>query len=225
MDKTTNGDLYIISTPIGNLDDITLRALSVLKNVDFIICEDTRHTGKLLKHFAISAPMISFHGYSDNRRTEKILNRIEQGESAALVSDCGTPGISDPGFALTSQAIKKKINLIPIPGASAFLTALQASGSPINQFIYLGFLPIKKGRKTLLEKLKEEKMTIVFYESVHRIQKTLEQMIEYFGEDREIIVARELTKIYEEFFRGSIKEATLYFENPKGEFVVIIPAI
>jgi 16S rRNA (cytidine1402-2'-O)-methyltransferase len=215
--------LYIISTPIGNLSDISLRALECLKSVDFIVCEDTRHSGKLLKHFEIETSMISFHGHSSNKKVEMILARIEKGESAALISDAGTPGISDPGYKLTSEARKKDIQITPIPGASAFLTALQASGAPIDKFSYLGFLPLKKGRQTLLKKLKDEPYTIVFYESVHRIQKTLSELSEHLGEDRKVIIGRELTKLHEEFFHGSLKEAYDYFQKPKGEFVVILP--
>ena len=218
-------ELYIVSTPIGNLEDITLRAIRTLKEVDFIICEDTRYTGKLLKHLNIQKPLISFHGYSGKDKAVKLLERIVNGEKAALVTDSGTPGISDPGYLITSGAAELGIKLIPIPGPSAFLTALQGSGAPINQFTYIGFLPVKKGRQTLLKKLKEEEdKTIVLYESVHRIQKTLSELAEHLGKDRKIIVARELTKMFEEFFRGTIGEAIKHFNKPKGEFVVIIPA-
>lgn len=216
--------LYVISTPIGNLNDISLRALECLKSVDFVICEDTRHSGRLLKHFEIETSMVSFHGYSTDKKTDAILARMEEGESAALISDAGTPGISDPGYKLTSEAKKRGIKVIPIPGASAFLAALQASGAPIDKFTYLGFLPLKKGRQTLLKKLKDEPYTIVFYESVHRIQKTLSELTDHFGEDRQIIIAREITKLHEEFFHGTLKEASEHFTKPKGEFVVILPA-
>jgi 16S rRNA (cytidine1402-2'-O)-methyltransferase len=215
--------LYIIATPIGNLEDITLRALKHLKSVDFIICEDTRHTGKLLKHFEITTPMTSFHSYSSEKKIHSILDKIEKGQTAALVSDAGTPGISDPGYKLKQEAKKRDIQIVPIPGASAFLTALQGSSSPINKFIYLGFLPIKKGRKKTLETLVQNPHTIVFYESVHRIKKTLCELSDYLGETRHIIIAREITKLHEEFFDGTLQEAIEHFTHPKGEFVFILP--
>lgn len=215
--------LYIIATPIGNLEDITFRAITHLKNVDFIICEDTRHTGKLLKHFDIKTPMVSFHSHSSEKKIESIIQRIEKKETAALVSDAGTPGISDPGYKLKQEARKRNIKIIPIPGASAFLTALQGSSGPINKFVYLGFLPIKKGRKTILETFIANPYTIVFYESVHRIQKTLCELSKYLGVTRNIIVAREITKMHEEFFHGTLQEAIEHFTHPKGEFVIILP--
>ena len=218
------GQLFIVSTPIGNLQDMTFRAVETLKSVDFLLCEDTRVTKKLLTTYNISIPLQSFHGHSNPKKVEEILNRIESGESAAMVSDAGTPGISDPAFALTSKARERGINIVPVPGCAAFLTALQASGVPINQFVYLGFLPVKKGRKTLFESLQEEKRTVVFYESVHRIQKTLSELSVYLGEDTPVVVARELTKMYEEFFHGTLQEACEHFQNPKGEFVVILSA-
>lgn len=215
--------LYIVSSPIGNLSDISYRAIEILQSVDFIVCEDTRHSKKLLTHYNIEKPLVSFHAHSNENKIDQIVKRISSGQKAALLSDAGTPGISDPGFHLTKKMIKNNVKLVPIPGAAAFLTALQSAACPINQFLYLGFLPIKKGRQTLLKSLCEEKRTIVFYESVHRIRKTLEDLKDFFGEERYIIIARELTKIHEEFFRGTIKEAILHFEKPKGEFVIIIP--
>lgn len=219
--------LFIVATPIGNLGDISFRAVDTLKNVEMILCEDTRHTGKLLKAYDIDTPMSSFHSYTKPEKTKNILDQLEQGHSFALVSDAGTPGISDPAYALTSEAQKRNIQIVPIPGASAFLTALSASGVPINTFIYLGFLPVKKGRKTLLESLKEEKRTMVFYESPHRIVRTLEDLSLLFGKNREVIIAREMTKIFEEFQRGSLEEISEIYnkKTPKGEFVVIVPAV
>jgi 16S rRNA (cytidine1402-2'-O)-methyltransferase len=224
VDNNDSKILYVVSTPIGNLKDISLRALETLKEVDFILCEDTRHTGKLLKHFEISKKLISFHGHSDDKKIETIIEKIKEVRSVALVSDAGTPGISDPAYKLTTRCTEENIKIVPIVGAAAFLGALQAAACPINQFYYLGFLPIKKGRKKLLESLKTEDKTVVFYESVHRIKKTLQELKSYLGEEKYIIIARELTKLHEEFFRGSIKEAEKHFNNPKGEFVVILPA-
>jgi 16S rRNA (cytidine1402-2'-O)-methyltransferase len=218
--------LYIVATPIGNLEDITLRAIRTLKEADFIAAEDTRHSHILLEKYEIKKPMISFHAWSDRGKIEEILQAMREGKNVALISDAGTPGISDPGYVLIKEAIEQGIQVIPIPGASAFLTALSASGAATHQFLYLGFLPIKKGRQTLLESLKEEKRTIIFYESPHRILKTLHELDEKFGE-RPVIVAREITKIYEEFFRGTAKEAYGHFSSKsiKGEFVIILDAI
>ena len=185
--------LYIVSTPIGNLQDITLRALQTLKDVNFIAAEDTRHSGILLKKHEIKTPMVSFHAHSDDRKVEHIIGRILRGESAALISDAGTPGISDPGYVLTKRAIEEGIRVVPIPGPSAFLTALSVSGLPVNKFLYLGFLPTKKGRQTLFKSLANEKHTVVFYESPHRILKTLEQMVEFLGPTRQVVICRELT--------------------------------
>lgn len=224
MENTTFGELFVVSTPIGNLSDMTFRAVETLKKVNCVLCEDTRTSRKLLQRYEITTPLLSFHSYSTPQKLISIIERLLKGESLALISDAGTPGISDPAFQLTQEAVKQGIKIVPIPGASAFLTALQASGVPINQFIYLGFLPVKKGRKTIFESLQKEEKTIVFYESVHRIQKTLEECSGYFGKDRLIVVARELTKLHEEFFRGTCEEAVKHFKAPKGEFVIIIPA-
>ncbi len=215
--------LYIVATPIGNLEDITLRALDTLKNVDYIAAEDTRHTAILLNKYDIHKPLLSFHSYSDNRRLEEILQLLREGKKVALVSDAGTPGISDPGYLLIKGAILNNIPVIPIPGASAFLTALSASGLPTHNFVYLGFLPLKKGRKTLLESFKDEERTVIFYESPHRIIKTLEELARLYPE-RSLVLARELTKIHEEFVRGTTKEVLQYFQSRgvKGEFVVMM---
>ncbi|MFA5917515.1 MAG: 16S rRNA (cytidine(1402)-2'-O)-methyltransferase [Candidatus Gracilibacteria bacterium] len=217
--------LYIVSTPIGNLEDITLRAIRTLKEVDFIACEDTRTTAVLLNHYEIKKPLLSYHSYSHATKLDKIVGLLKEGKDIALVSDAGTPGISDPGYPLIQEALKNDIEIVPIPGVSAFLTALQASGLPINHFLYLGFLPIKKGRQTLFKKLQTVEETVVFYESVHRIEKTLITLGEYLGEGRKIVIARELTKKFEEFNRVTIKEAIEIYskkEKQKGEFVVII---
>lgn len=216
--------LYIVSTPIGNLEDITLRALETLKKVDLIVAEDTRHSGILLKKYEIDKPCVSFHSHSGQAKVDKIVDELVSGKEVALISDAGTPGISDPAYVLIQAALEANIEIIPVPGPAAFLTALTASGLPTNQFVYLGFLPLKKGRQTLLTSLQEEKRTVVFYESPHRIIKTLNQLEEYFGPDRRIAIGRELTKIHEEFIRGSIAEVKKTFESrkPKGEFVVVL---
>ena len=222
--------LSVVSTPIGNLSDITLRALETLKKVDGIVCEDTRVTGNLLKQLEIpKKELISMHGYSDPGKIGFILDRLKRGQHLALVSDAGTPGISDPGYALVSAARQNGIQIEVIPGASAFLAALSGSGLPIHQFLYLGFLPLKKGRKTLLASFKDEERTIVFYESVHRIEKTLIELGEALESqpDRPIVIARELTKMHEEFIRTTVGA---WHAKPlpivkKGEFVVVIGAL
>jgi len=216
--------LYIVSTPIGNLDDITLRALDTLKKVDIIACEDTRHSGILLKKYEIEKKLLSYHSHSGQTKLEKLIAALQEGQEIALISDAGTPGISDPAYSLIKAALEQNIEIIPIPGACAFLTALVASGLPMNQFTYLGFLPTKKGRQTLLKSLKDEKRTVVFYESPHRIQKTLSQLEEFTSPDRRIVIGRELTKMHEEFVRGTVKEVKEEFakRKPKGEFTVVL---
>lgn len=215
--------LYIVATPIGNLEDITLRALSTLKEVDYIAAEDTRHSGILLQKYEIKTTVLSYHSYSSNSKEEKIIDLLKEGKSVALISDAGTPGISDPAYSLIKRAIEEDIKIIPIPGASSLLAALNMSGLPMNQFLYLGFLPLKKGRQTLLKSLAEESRTIVIFESPHRLLKTLNQLHEYLG-NRKIAVCREITKIYEEAIRGTIEEAITHFttKKPKGEFVLVI---
>lgn len=236
--------LYIVSTPIGNLEDITLRAINTLKEVDLIAAEDTRHAKILLNKYEIKTPLQSYHAHSDQKKLKHLIGILQEGKSVALISDAGTPGISDPGYVLINEAIKQGIQVIPIPGAAAFLTALSASGLPTHQFLYLGFLPQKKGRKSLLESLKQETRTVVFYESPHRIIKTLMELDELFPEEsaradqsaktaRTLVIGRELTKIHEEFFRGTAHRALLHFggpdyKNPKkakkvrGELVVML---
>jgi 16S rRNA (cytidine1402-2'-O)-methyltransferase len=218
--------LYVVATPIGNLEDITLRAIRVLKEADYIAAEDTRHSSILFNRYEIKKPMISFHAWSDEHKLEQLLVLLREGKNIALISDAGTPGISDPGYVLIKAAVEEGIKVEPVPGPSAFMAALSASGLPTHNFLYLGFLPMKKGRQTLLTALKEEKRTIVFYESPHRLIKTLSELSEYFGE-RPVCVAREITKVYEEFFRGTAKEAFDHFsaKGVKGEFVIILGAV
>jgi len=215
--------LYIVGTPIGNLEDITYRAVRILEEVDFVLAEDTRQSGKLLKHYNIKNTLKSFHSHSSDTKTIAVVEELKNGADAALISDAGTPGISDPGFKLIQLALEAGIELIPIPGPSAVITALSVAGLPIDKFTFLGFLPVKKGRKTLLESLKDEKRTIVLYESVHRIIKTLNGLQEHLG-DRQICVGREMTKLYEEYFRGNLSEAIEHFSltKPKGEFTIVI---
>lgn len=217
--------LYIVSTPIWNLEDITLRALRILWEVDMIACEDTRTSSTLLNHYQIKKTLVSFHSHSWVAKTQKIIQELKSGKKIALISDAGTPGISDPGYALIKEALEHHIEVIPIPWVTACITALSASGLPSNHFLYLWFLPIKKGRQTMLKNLQNKKQTVVIYESVHRIIKTLEDFKIYFWEDAHIVVGRELTKKFEEFQRGTIKEVLQYFwenkEKIKGEFVII----
>jgi 16S rRNA (cytidine1402-2'-O)-methyltransferase len=219
--------LSIIATPIGNLGDITLRAIETLKKVDGIICEDTRVTGNLLTHLELpKKELISYHGYSDDGKVAYILRRLEEGQHLALVSDCGTPGISDPGNIMVSKAAERGVTIEVIPGPAAFLTALSGSGLPIHEFNYLGFLPIKKGRQTLLKTFIEAEQTIVFYESVHRITKTLSELATLLADQptRNIVIARELTKMHEQFIRTTISELPAIAEKltQKGEFVIIL---
>ena len=216
--------LYIVPTPIGNLEDITFRAIKVLKDVDTILAEDTRTSGKLLKHFEITTQMQSHHMHNEHKMVDRLVERIKSGETIALISDAGTPAISDPGFLLTRACVEHNIDVECLPGATAFVPALVNSGLPNDKFVFEGFLPIKKGRHSRLLVLAEEKRTIIFYESPHKLIKTLTQFAEYFGEDRQVSVSRELTKLYEETVRGTIKEVLIHFENktPKGEFVVVV---
>ena len=218
-------NLYIIATPIGNLEDITLRALRVIKEVDLILCEDTRHTKRLLDKYEINTPTMSYHQHSKLNKINKIVNLLECGKNLALVSDAGTPGISDPGNKLIEYLVENNIDvkIIPIPGPSAVISALCISGFPTDNFIFLGFVPHKKGRQTFFENLAKEKRTATFYESPHRIMKTLESLKKYIPE-KEIAVCRELTKIYETIYRGKPDEVAkkIASDEIKGEFVVII---
>lgn len=219
--------LYIVPTPIWNLEDMTYRAVRILSEVDIIACEDTRTSWVLLKHYDISKPTISYHSHSGITKTDKIVAMLEEWKDVALISDAGTPGISDPGYVLVTEAIKKNIEVTALPWASAVITGLSASGLSTHHFLYLGFLPLKKGRQTLFKKISENKTeTIVFYESVHRIEKTLRDLETYFGADMYIVVWRELTKKFEEYIRGSVSEIKDYFKNNpgkiKGEFVIMI---
>jgi 16S rRNA (cytidine1402-2'-O)-methyltransferase len=222
--------LSVVATPIGNLGDITLRAIETLKSCDAIICEDTRVTGNLLVQLQIpKKELISFHGHSDEGKLSHIMGRLKKGDRLALTTDAGTPGISDPGYAIISGARESGISIEVIPGASAFLTALSGSGLPINQFVYLGFLPLKKGRKTLLDSFLKEERTIVFYESVHRIEKALSEIGAALSTqpDRPIVIARELTKMHEEFIHTTVKNLPEAIKTltKKGEFVVMIGAL
>ncbi len=221
--------LYIIGTPIGNLEDITLRALRVLKEVDLILCEDTRVTKRLLSKYGISTSTMSYHAQSKLSKVEKIFALLEDGKNLALVSDAGTPCISDPGVLLVSQVLEKfgdKVSVVPIPGPSALVTALSAAGISIAEFTFLGFLPHKKGRETLFKEISASSRVMAFYESPHRILKTLESLEKFCGAERRVIIGRELTKIYEEFVRGTVAEVREHFtRNPdrvRGEFVVIV---
>ena len=216
--------LYLVPTPIGNLEDITLRALRVLKEVDFILAEDTRTSKKLLNHFKITTPMHSHHMHNEHKTVTHITTRIKDGQTAALISDAGTPAISDPGFLLTRHCIEANIEVECLPGATAFVPALVNSGFPSEKFVFEGFLPLKKGRKTRLTLLAEEKRTIVLYVSPHKLIKTLQEIIHYFGEGRPVSVSRELSKIHEETIRGTAGTVLQHFEAipPKGEIVVVI---
>jgi len=216
--------LYLVPTPIGNLEDITLRAIKVLKEVDLILAEDTRTSGKLLKHFEISTHMHSHHMHNEHKTVANIVQRIQNGESIALISDAGTPAISDPGFLLTRACLENNVEIECLPGATAFVPALVNSGLPNDKFVFEGFLPVKKGRQTRLLLLAEETRTMIFYESPHKLVKTLTHFSEYFGEDRAISVSRELTKLYEETVRGTVSEVLAHFttKSPKGEFVIVV---
>lgn len=221
--------LSIVSTPIGNLGDITLRGIETLKTCNAIVCEDTRVTGNLLKHLGIEKKeLISCHGYTNPEKVDAIIRRLKGGEHLAMTSDAGTPGISDPGYALVSKAAAEGIAIEVVPGPSAFLTALSGSGLPINQFLYIGFPPLKKGRQTLFRSFAEEERTIVLYESVHRIEKTLGEIAEALASqpERQVVIARELTKMHEEFIRTKVSDLPEVAKTltQKGEFVVVIGA-
>ncbi len=219
--------LYLVPTPIGNLKDITLRALDVLKEVDLILAEDTRTSGKLLQHYDIATPLQSHHMHNEHATLPKVLGQLKLGKTIALISDAGTPAISDPGFLLVREALKNEIPIECLPGPTAVIPALVLSGLPNDRFIFEGFLPPKKGRQTRLEQMAAEKRTVVFYESPHKLVKTLSQLALLCGPEREVSVSRELTKIYEETVRGPLEKVKSHFEKtpPKGEFVVCLAGL
>ncbi|MBU1018003.1 16S rRNA (cytidine(1402)-2'-O)-methyltransferase [Patescibacteria group bacterium] len=218
------GNLYIIATPIGNLADLTFRAKEVLETVNLIACEDTRHSKILLDHYGIKKPLLSFHSHSGQMKVDKVLAYLKNGDDVALISDAGTPGISDPGYVLIQAALENNIEIIPVPGASAVITALCASGLPTDKFLYLGFLPVKKGRQTVFKKIAGSEHTVVFYESPHRLLKTLAQLKDFLKPETKIVVAKELTKIHETFFRGTVSDIgkKLPAGKPKGEYVIMV---
>lgn len=216
--------LFVVPTPIGNLQDMTFRAIDTLKSVDIILAEDTRTSSVLLKHYQIQKPIWSYHMHNEHKVVEKLVEDIQSGKTMALITDAGTPGISDPGFLLVRACVQNEIEVECLPGATAFVPALVNSGFPINRFVYEGFLPQKKGRMTLLNQLKNEERAIVFYESPHRLAKTLKELITYFGEEQEVCVCRELSKKFEEHKIGKLPEIAVYYEThaPKGEIVVVL---
>ena len=216
--------LYLVPTPIGNLKDITFRAVEVLKEVDLILAEDTRTSGKLLKHFEINTPMQSHHMHNEHKTVDGLIQKLQSGITIAVISDAGTPAISDPGFLLVRACVEQGIAVECLPGATAFVPALVNSGLPNDKFVFEGFLPVKKGRQTRLKLLAEETRTMIFYESPHKLVKTLGHFCEYFGEDRSISVSRELTKLYEETHRGTAKEVLEHYSKkpPKGEIVIVV---
>ncbi len=218
------GKLYIIPTPIGNLEDMTLRAIRLLKEVDLILAEDTRTTGVLLKHFEIDNKMQSYHKFNEHKAVERIVEMLKNGQNIALVSDAGTPGISDPGFLIARECAKAGVEVECLPGATALIPALVASGIPSDKFCFEGFLPQKKGRQTRLKFLADETRTMVLYESPHRVKKTLEQLAEFLGEERYAASCREISKKFENIQRGTLKELITYFDEnePRGEFVLIV---
>jgi len=219
--------IYLIPTPIGNLEDITLRAIRLLKEVDLILAEDTRVSIKLLKHFEIGTPLQSFHMHNEHKKVETVVEQLKNGKTVALISDAGTPGISDPGFLLVREALKEGVEVQCLPGPTALIPALVQSGIPCDRFVFEGFLPPKKGRQSRLEQMSLETRTQVFYESPHKLLKTLEQLVTFFGANRSIAVVREISKLYESTFRGSAQEGLDFFEvhPPKGEFVIVIEGV
>ena len=216
--------LYIVPTPIGNLEDITLRALRVLKEADIILAEDTRTSSVLLKHYDIHRPLQSYHKFNEHKTVNALVERLKGGETMALVSDAGTPGISDPGFLLARECVRQGVEVVCLPGATALVPALVASGLPCDRFVFEGFLPQKKGRQTRLQQLADEQRTVVIYESPYRVVKTLTQMAEVMGDSRPVAVCREISKVHEQVVRGTISEAIAYFtaNEPRGEFVIVI---
>ncbi len=216
------GKIYLVATPIGNLEDITFRAINVLKSVDLIAAEDTRHTLKLLNHYEISKPLISYHRHNEELKTDLLIEKVLNGENIAIVTDAGTPGISDPGEEIVKEAIKNEIQVIPIPGACAMINALICSGINTKEFSFFGFLPLnKKLRKNTFEKILKENKTVIIYEAPHKLMKTLEDVLENIG-DVNCVIARELTKIHEEFWRGKVSEGIEHFTEPKGEYIILL---
>lgn len=223
--EVTPGILYIVATPIGNLEDISFRAVRILQSVDYIAAEDTRHTGKLLNHFQIKVPQISYHEHNQKQRIPELLDKLKAGKNIALVTDAGMPGISDPGYEMVIACIDAGVNVVPIPGANAAITALSAAGLPSERFVFEGFLPTKgKERQQRLDLLANESRTIILYESPHRLEKTLADLVNCLGSDRPIALGRELTKLHEEFWRGTLGEALSYYQSvpPQGEFTLVI---
>lgn len=218
------GLLYVVPTPVGNMEDMTLRAVRILKEADIVLAEDTRTSGILLKHFDISNRLMSHHKFNEHGTSSAVVERLKAGATVALISDAGTPGISDPGFFLIREAVNAGVTVQCLPGATAFVPALVASGLPCDRFCFEGFLPQKKGRATRLENLKEETRTMIFYESPYRVVKTLQQLADCFGEDRKVSVCREISKIHEESVRGSLAEVIAHFKDtgPRGEFVIVL---
>lgn len=221
---TVMGILYIVPTPVGNMEDMTFRAVRILKEVDLVLAEDTRTSGILLKHYDIHNQLMSHHKFNEHGTSAGIVGRLQAGENVALISDAGTPGISDPGFFLVREAVRAGIEVQCLPGATAFVPALVSSGLPCDRFAFEGFLPQKKGRQTKLESLKEEQRTMIFYESPYRLVKTLQQFAEFYGSDRQVSVCREISKVHEESVRGSLTEVIAHFteKEPKGEIVIIL---
>lgn len=225
MTEPQPGILYIVGTPIGNLEDMSFRAVKILQSVDLIAAEDTRHTGRLLQHFQVTSPQISYHDHNRNGRIPELLEKLHQKKAIALVTDAGMPGISDPGYELVKACIEAGITVVPIPGASAVITALSAAGLPTDRFVFEGFLPAKgKERKERLEFLTSETRTIIFYEAPHRLRQTLQNLGEVLGTQREIVLARELTKLHEEFWRGDIGGAIAHYteRQPQGEYTLVV---
>lgn len=218
------GTLYLVPTPVGNLEDITARALRILKEADLVLAEDTRTSGNLMRHFDLHVPMQSYHKFNEHQTVQHVVERLQAGETVAVVSDAGTPGISDPGFLVAREAIKAGIEVITLPGATAFVPALVSSGLPCDKFCFEGFLPQKKGRMSRLEALKDETRTVIFYESPYRVVKTLTQFIEVFGPERPVSVCREISKVHEESVRGTLEEVLAHFQEhePRGEFVIVL---
>ena len=219
--------LYFVPTPIGNLEDMTFRAIKVLKEVNLILCEDTRVSGKLLKHFEIETKMMSYHQHNEHKLTEQVVEKLKAKEGIAIITDAGTPGISDPGFLLARSCVEQNLELTCLPGATAFVPALVTSGLPNDKFIFEGFLPPKKGRQTRLLFLKSEPRTMVFYESPYKLIKTLKDFIDTFGKERSMSVSREISKLYEEVKHGTVEEVLQYFsaKKLKGEFVLVVKGI